>query len=91
MNTSQAAIDSIDVTRLEGMVAEAISKAGPDGLTSDEVRALFPDLAYSSVTARFASLERRGVITRRGDTRPGKSGRKQLVMRADQFAMDFAE
>lgn len=89
MNTSNIAKQSIDTATLERMVANAIAKAGPNGLISDEVRAIFPELAYSSVTARFAALERRGVITRRGDTRPGNSGRPQLIMRADQNALGF--
>jgi len=35
---------------------------------------------YSSVTARFASLRNKGLITYSGDIRKGHSGRGQRVM-----------
>jgi len=33
-----------------------------------------------SITPRYATLERKGFITRNGDTRKGNAGRSQLVM-----------
>jgi len=33
-----------------------------------------------SITPRYATLERKGLITRNGDTRKGRAGRSQLVM-----------
>ena len=35
-----------------------------------------------SITPRYATLERKGLITRNGDTRKGSAGRSQLVMYA---------
>jgi hypothetical protein len=79
--TSLAAYHSLDLTELEGRVLDAIEAFGVDGCISDDVRGVFPSLSYSSVTARFASLEEKGRIYRAGDTRPGESGRQQKVMR----------
>ena len=41
-----------------------------------------PDDMHSvgSITPRYATLERKGLITRDGTTRKGKKGRSQLVM-----------
>ena len=82
MTTSFDALESIDATALESLVLEII-KANPDGVISDEVREIAMQchgiFAYSSVTARFANLHRRGKITYAG-RRPGRSGRGQRVM-----------
>lgn len=79
--TSVEAYRSIDITELEGKVLEVIDLAGVNGCISDEVLACYPKLSYSSVTARFSSLEKKGEIYRAGDMRPGLSGRRQQVMR----------
>lgn len=84
--TSIAAYRSLDLTELESRVLEVIEVAGPAGVISDEIREVFGDLSYSSVTARFSSLEEKGKIFRAGDTRPGTSGRQQKVMRAARYA-----
>ena len=82
MKTSNLALDSIDSTILEGIVLEII-KSNKAGLISDEVRDIamlaHGIVAYSSVTARFANLYRRGKIKYSG-SRPGRSGRRQRVM-----------
>jgi hypothetical protein len=85
--TSMAAMHSINLTRLEAMVLKCIDDYGNDGCISDEVRSEFPELSYSSVTARFASLEKRGAIVRLGDTRKGESNRQQQVMRSARFCL----
>ena len=77
-DTSVLAAYSIDVTRLEYAVLSAIRKLGP--CISDEVREQFPNLAYSSVTARYRSLLDRGLIKDTGRRRKGISGRGQRVM-----------
>lgn len=84
--TSIAAAKSVDMTHLEQVVLEVIKGFGVAGCISDEVQALLPELSYSSVTARFKSLEERGEIVRDGDTRPGLSGRQQQVMRTAEHA-----
>jgi len=82
MNTSIDALESIDTTALESLVL-GIIKANPGGVISDEVREIAMQrhgiFAYSSVTARFANLHRRGKIAYDG-RRPGRSGRGQRVM-----------
>ena len=79
--TSVAAAESIDSTRLIMIVRDVIEEYGPKGCISDEVRSALPDLAYSSVTARFRALIDKGFISVNGETRPGVSGRQQRVMR----------
>jgi hypothetical protein len=81
LDTSIEAANSVDATKLEGMVYREIKGAGRDGLISDDLLIKFPNLPYSSVTARFAALERKGFIVRSGDKRKGRSGRSQMVMR----------
>jgi hypothetical protein len=77
--TSIEAAESIDTVGLEALVVDTL-RGHPAGLISDEVRAQHPGLAYSSITARYASLYRKGVIQFPGQKRPGKSGRGQRVM-----------
>lgn len=79
VSTSMAALRSISPTHLELEVLAVIESYGTRGCISDEVRTHFPSLAYSSVTARYAALERKKLIYRAGQ-RPGDSGRKQSVM-----------
>lgn len=83
--TSTAAFRSIDLTDLEGKVLTVIDAAGVVGCISDEVLACYPTLSYSSITARFCSLEKKKEIYRAGDTRPGVSGRQQQVMRLGRY------
>ena len=61
---------------------EAISAYGPNGCIAADLLAKYPYLPYSSVTARFAALERKGYITCGPDKRRGPSGRNQRVMRS---------
>lgn len=84
--TSTAAHRSLDLNELEQKVFDVIEAAGATGCISDEIRGTYPELSYSSITARFASLEKKGAIYRAGDTRSGKSGRQQLVMRLASFS-----
>lgn len=83
MNTSQLAFDSIDTTVLEEMVLSAIRKSGDRGMTADELLAQFPRYSYSSITARPASLKRKGLIKDSGERRKGRSGRLQAVLKAE--------
>ena len=89
--TSIEAAESIDVTHLEKIVLDAVkyytreaASATYNGCISDDVRLRCKDKhgidSYSSVTARFASLERKGLIEYTGEKQPGLSGRKQRVM-----------
>jgi hypothetical protein len=79
--TSHESAAAVDTTKLESMVYEAIKSYGFAGCISDEVQAMFPQLPYSSVTARYRALLDKGFIEIIG-TRPCKSGRTQRIMRA---------
>ena len=77
--TSYEAADSIDSTKLEKLVFNTIRSFGTTGCISDEVQSRLPDLAYSSVTARFKALIDKGLVNIDGK-RKGRSGRNQRVM-----------
>lgn len=80
--TSHEAAQAVDSAKLEALVYEAIRSFGDAGCISDEVRALFPHLPYSSVTARYKALTNKGFIENTGERRVGHSGRTQRVLRA---------
>lgn len=79
--TSHESAMAVDTMKLESMVYEAIKSFGLAGCISDDVQALFPNLPYSSVTARYRALLDKGFIEIVG-TRRCKSGRNQRIMRA---------
>lgn len=80
-DTSHAAAQSVDTTKLEEMVFIAINSFGAAGCIQDEVLARFPGYPYSSVTARFKALLDKGLIVDTGERRPGRSGRGQRILR----------
>lgn len=79
-STSHAAAQKVDTTRLERMVHRQIHSYGADGCIASDL--LSADYAYSSITARFSALERKGLISCGPDKREGPSGRAQRVMRS---------
>lgn len=85
--TSIEAAESLDVTRLEKIVLEAIKYHQP--CISDDVRSYCAANhnihSYSSVTARFRSLEDKGLIVYTGEKKPGWSGRNQRVMQLTSY------
>lgn len=84
-DTSHEAAAAVNTTKLESAVYDAIEWGGPLGMTSDEVRARFPGLPYSSVTARYRALLDKGLIFDCGMRRPGNSGRSQRVLVATKW------
>ena len=82
---SRDAAESIDVTRLENLVLDAVRRAGLYGVTQSELLAQFPDYSYSSITARPSALKRKGLIFDSGARRKGKSSRSQAVLVAAEF------
>ena len=80
-DTSRAAAFAVDTTRLEFMVYETIGSFGERGCISDEVLARFPQLPYSSITARYKALLQKELIEDTGVRRAGSSGRGQRVLR----------
>ena len=83
-DTSKQAAASVSLTRLESLVLEGISAYGERGCISDQIRADFPRLSYSSVTARFSSLLDKGLIVDTGERRKGVSTRMQRVLKASR-------
>ena len=81
-DTSHAAAEAVDTTRLESMVYEAIRSFGDAGCISDDVLAKFPTFPYSSITARYRSLLDKGYIKDTGHRRPGRSGKQQRILQA---------
>jgi hypothetical protein len=84
-HTSAQAAHAVDTAQWERRVLEVVASygTGPEGgCISDQVRGHYPEAPYSSITARFDSLEDKGLIARGPDTRVGKAGVQQLVMRA---------
>lgn len=82
--TSKEALESIleHLPNMEAEVLAVIHSYGKEGCIQDDVREALREFSYSGVTARFATLERKGLILRHGDTRIGVHGRPQMVMRA---------
>ena len=78
--TSHEAAQTVDTTKLERIVYEAI-QSFPNGCISDEVLEALPDHRYSSITPRYKALLQKGFIEITG-TKEGRSGRNQRVMRA---------
>lgn len=77
--TSVQAAEKLDTPSLEKMVYEAIKSFGEHGCISDQILEMFPQMPYSSITARYKALLSKGYIEITG-TRVGKSGRQQRVM-----------
>jgi hypothetical protein len=84
-DTSHNAANGVDTTALEELVYYTVRSFGAIGGISDQVRALHPDKAYSSITARFKALVDKGYIFDSGERRPGEKGRGQRVLIADVF------
>ncbi len=86
-NTSVEAAESIEPNKLEALVLDAIKeycKIKVGGCISDEViryMSMHHGInRYSTVTARYAALYRKGLIDYTGEKRKGESGRNQRVM-----------
>lgn len=79
-DTSHAAALTVDSTRLEQMVYEAICSY-PNGCISDQLLERFSSFPYSSITARYRALLDKGFIEDTGERKPGRSKRMQRVMR----------
>ena len=79
-DTSKDAAEKVDTTRLEQLVYEAIAKH-PNGCTSEEVMAHFPNHGIQTISPRYAPLIRKGFIEDTGERRKAKNGRSQRVLR----------
>jgi hypothetical protein len=79
-DTSKVAAEGVDTSALEEMVLNAIARYEANGVIADQILEEFPNYPYSSITARFSALIRKGLILDTGLRRKGKSGRGQRVM-----------
>lgn len=82
-STSLAAYHTLPITDVMQKVFDAIEAAGEGGLTCDEISEL-TGIEYRTVTPRIVQLENKGLVYRAGDTRKGKTGRGQLVVRVER-------
>jgi len=82
-STSKAAARDIaeKTSHLEQVVLNVI-RSFQFGCISDDVRDRLSGLPYSSVTARFSALLRKGRIVETGEKRKGASGKHQRVLMA---------
>lgn len=76
-DTSIDAAESIDATRLEGIVLATLAR-NPNGLTSEEI-ADDNSIRLASITPRMAPLVRKQLVLRTDEKRPGASGRDRYV------------
>ena len=79
--TSKEAAGTVDVSKLEQVVLDAI-KAFPEGCISQDIENALPHIRVSSITPRFNTLLRKNLIVDTGEKRRGFSGRNQRVVRA---------
>lgn len=77
--TSKEAAYSVNTSKMEQIVLDAIIKFGELGCISDDVKDALPEYGYS-VTCRYKALKDKGLIKVDNRTRKGKSGRQQQVM-----------
>lgn len=71
---------SIEATKMERIVYDAVKKFKKGCITDDVERAL-PNIPLNSITPRFSSLLRKGFIIDTGERRKGRSGKTQRVMK----------
>lgn len=69
---------------IQEQVYNVIEKSGSRGVTSDQILRKLPNLPYGSVTSRYSSLKRSGLVKVDGSTRIGNAGRQQTVMFASK-------
>jgi len=84
--TSKDAAISIDPTRLESLVLDAIRHFGESGATMDEVDRVLPDVRASSISPRFKPLMEKGFVIGDGRTRKAiYSNKQQRILWAVEF------
>ena len=82
-DTSHQAAVTVDSTYLEMLVYEVIAKH-PNGCTSDEIMAHFPDRGVQTISPRYAPLIRKGFIVDSGERRRGNLGKSQRVLKVKE-------
>ena len=79
--TSIDAAYSVDVTAREKLVLDAIKDSGDHGATIKELARAYPDVPYTTLSARPKALQEKGLIYYAGDVRE-----KSRVMRHSDFS-----
>jgi DNA-binding HxlR family transcriptional regulator len=81
-DTSKEAAYKVDTNRWEGIVLSVIKNFGDEGCIQEQVldvvHQVYGRVSYSTITARFKSLEEKGLIRYEGKRR-GSSGRMSRV------------
>jgi hypothetical protein len=80
--TSVEAAFSVDTTKLEKMVYEAILSFGEMGCIGDDVHKKLSPIGIQTLSPRYRPLIEKKMIEETGEKRKGASGRKQRVLRA---------
>tara|TARA_R110000796_G_scaffold252345_1_gene386184 strand:+ start:2527 stop:2847 length:321 start_codon:yes stop_codon:yes gene_type:complete len=84
--TSVDAAKSLNPTRLESLVLEAIRQREDFGCTMDEVESLLPKVRASSISPRFKPLMEKGYVVGDGRTRKAIfSNKQQRILWAKEF------
>jgi hypothetical protein len=78
--TSIQAAQQVNTVTAEELVYQTIATFD-DGCIQDQVLDALPHLPYSTVTGRFRALLDKGYIQTTGETRPGRSGKQQRVLK----------
>ena len=81
-DTAVEAAYSVHVAPIEIAIMDVIRDA-TDGCTAHEVSEKLSHIPLNTLTPRFATLARKGLIEDSGNRRPGRSGRMQRVMIAN--------
>ena len=82
--TSKQSAQDVSSGKMLKLVYDEVVKFGSNGITTKEIRAIYPDLPYSSITARPAQLEEDGLVYYEGDKRD-----RCRVMRAKTYDKGF--
>lgn len=82
IDTSVEAAHTVDSATWERTMYAFIEARGPRGATPKDALDAYPDQPYSTITARFAALKRKGLIV---DT--GIRERRSAVLIASRFAV----
>ena len=83
--TSIEAAYTVPLGKMEALVYKTIDDFGTSGCIQDDVLEKLSNYPYSSVTARFKSLESKKLITRCNTFAKGRSGSRQEYMMSKRF------
>lgn len=83
-DTSYDAAETVDTTKLETLVYQAVKSFGAAGCIADDVVEMYPQHGVQTLTPRFRPLLAKGLIEDTGERRVGRCRRKQRVVRAVQ-------